>query len=128
MAGGDWIEILNGYSAVGDLQFKVILRYSTILSAKQLLLVVRQDDGSFVIAPAAEGVLLPAGWNEIETTWETGSGTGFLAVSVNGEAEYQLTELDNDAQRLDHVRLGNVGGSLTTTLGTIELDEFRSYP
>jgi photosystem II stability/assembly factor-like uncharacterized protein len=128
MAGGDWVELFNGYSANGDVQFKVILRYSTILSAKQLLLVVRQDDGTFVVAPAAEGVLVPDGWNEIEIGWETGPGTGSLSVSVNGEAELRLTDIDNDSQRLDEVRLGNIGGSVTTTLGSLDLDEFASYP
>jgi precorrin-6B methylase 2 len=71
--------------------------------------------------------LLPAGWNEIEVDWQAGAGTGSLTVSVNGAPDVGLTGVDNDEQRVDEVSLGYVGGSITTTSGSMDLDEFTSF-
>ncbi len=123
---GDQLELLAGYSHDGAVQFKVLLRYNAMLMENRLVLSVRQDSGAFVTTPAGQETLLPAGWNEIEIDWTTGPGSGSLLVSVNGAPRVGLTGIDNDAQRLGIVRLGYVGGTVTTTAGMLELDNFWS--
>ncbi len=69
------MELFNGFSTNGDLQFRLILKYNSGLLEDRLLLSVRQDDGSYVETPFGEEILVPDGWNKVEVSWETGSGT-----------------------------------------------------
>ncbi len=123
---GDLLELFNGYSSNGAVQFKVILKFNSTLTENRLVLSVRQDNGTYIDTPALEETLVPNGWNKIEVRWKTGSGTGSLTVSLNGGTEVGLSGIDNDLQRIDGVRLGYVGGSVTTTAGSIKLDDFWS--
>lgn len=125
---GDTIEIFNGYSGNGEAQFKLTLNYDWGVMRKQLLLSVRQDDGSFVTTPAGEELPLQDGWNKVEIDWQTGAGTGSFEVELNDAAMTGFSAIDNDAQRLDEVRLGNAGGTSTTTSGSMDFDDFVSRP
>ena len=47
-------------------------------------------------------------------------------LTVDGGAPAGVN-LDNDTGRIDHVRVGAVDGSITTTTGVMLLDEFLSF-
>jgi YVTN family beta-propeller protein len=126
LAEGDLVELFNGYSSNGAVQFKTILKYNAATMEKRLVSSVRQDNGTFVETPFGKEIQLPDDWNAIGVEWKTGSGTGSLSVWVSGGTEVSLTGVDNDAQRLDEVRLGYVGGTVSTTSGTMDLDDFWS--
>jgi hypothetical protein len=123
----DRIELFNGYSQNGDVQFQVILKRNVALAENRLIMAVRQDDGSFVETPSIEEVLLPASWNNLRISWLTGSGDGYLLVSVNGGVFVGLAGIDNDQQALDEVRLGYVGGTISSSVGFLEVDGFFSW-
>lgn len=95
---------------------------------RQLLLSVRQDDGSYLTTSAGEELPLQAGWNKIEIDWQTGAGTGSFEVELNDAAVSGFSAIDNDAQRLDEVRMGNVGGTSTAASGSMDFDDFVSRP
>ncbi len=128
MSAGDAIEIFNGYSSNGNVQFKLTLGYDAGSMRKQLAVSARKDDGSFLTTPAGEELPLETGWNKIEVDWQTGAGTGSLEVELNDSAVANLSTIDNDSQQLDEVRLGNAGGATTTTSGSMDFDDFLSRP
>ena len=90
------------------------------------MLAARRNDGSFAQTPGGQEVVLPAGWNRIETTWRATAGGGFLQVSVNGMPHAGLTALVNDQLRVDSVRWGYLGGATTST-GSLLQDSFISW-
>ena len=125
---GDTVELFNGYSANGDAQFKVILQYDGTLMENQLILSVREDDGSFVVTPPGEELTVDPGWNTVELRWAAGAGDGWVTASLNSLMPASLSGLDNDEQAIDSVRLGYAGGSIPTTSGSLNLDSFTSHP
>jgi glucose/arabinose dehydrogenase len=128
IAAGDTVELFNGYSANGDVQFKAILRADPTPMENQLVLSVRQDDGSYVHTAPGEEQTVAAGWNTFELRWGSGAGSGSVTVSINGTLPVGLSGIDNDQQEIDSVRAGYVGGQVTTTGGSLDLDSFTSHP
>ncbi len=128
ITAGDMVELFNGYSGNGDAQFKAILQHDSTLMENQLVLSVRQDDGSYVDTPAGEELTVEAGWNTVELRWAAGAGSGWVTVAINGSMPAGLSGIDNDEQRIDSVRAGYVGGTVTTTSGSLDLDSFTSHP
>lgn len=127
IAAADMVEIFSAYSSSGDVQFKAVLKYNSTLMENRLVLSVRQDDGSYVSTTAGEETLLPPGWNTLDFRWEAGMGTGLLTASINCSPPVGLSGLDNDQQQIDRVRLGYVGGTVTATSGSMDMDNFFSY-
>jgi glucose/arabinose dehydrogenase len=128
IAGGDTVELFNGYSGNGDVQFKAVLTYDSALMENRLGLSVRQDNGSYVDTPPGGEVTVPAGWNTLELRWLAGAGSGSVTASINGAMPIDLSGIDNDEQRIDSVRAGHAGGTVIATSGSLDLDSFTSHP
>ena len=128
IAAGDTVELFNGYSANGDVQFKAILRSDSTPMENQLVLSVRQDDGSYVDTPAGEQLTIEAGWKTVELRWQAGASSGWVTAAINGSITVGLSGIDNDEQVVDSVRAGYVGGTITTSSGNLDLDSFTSHP
>ena len=124
LATGDRLVHFVGSDASGDSRFQVILENSA--GQNRLVLGAREDSGTVVETPSAQHVVLPAGWNEIAVTYETGAGTGSVQVALNGVPQGGLTALDNAAGLIEFADWGAVDGVFTGTSGSLELDEFRS--
>lgn len=121
---GDRLVHFTGNEASGVSRFQVILEHSG--GQDRLVLGAREDSGLVVETPAAQHVVLPAGWNEIAVTYETGAGTGSVQVALNGVPQGGLTGLNNASGLIESAEWGAVGGVFTGTSGTLELDEFSS--
>jgi hypothetical protein len=124
LAIDDELDHFVGYSSNGDAQFRLVLRKDPILIQDRLAILAREDGGAFVEYPS--DFLLPAGYNRIEIAWRAGAGDGEFLVSINGAPLAGLTGLNNNGSRIDFVKWGAVGGTLTSTTGAMELDEFVS--
>jgi hypothetical protein len=127
LASGDRIDHLVGYSSDGEVQFQVALLWNVALGENRLALTVRRDNGTFATTLGGEELIAPAGWMTLELAWRTGSGDGYFLASVNGDPFVGLDGLDNDLQTLDQIRWGNVGGVVTTSAGSLLLDDFESW-
>ncbi len=127
LAGDDRLEVLNGYSEGGQIQFQLILKRNMSLGENRLVLAARRNDGSFAETPFGQERLVPSGYNEIGMRWFPGAGNGYLTASLNGASGPGLSGLNNSNSRVDFVRLGAVGGTLDpSTSGFFYLDEFES--
>jgi hypothetical protein len=124
LAAGDRLVHFTGNDAGGDPRFQLILEHGD--GQNRLVLGAREDSGTVVETPAAQHVVLPAGWNEIAVTYETGVATGSVQVALNGVPQGGLTGLSNAAGLIEFADWGAVDGVFTGTSGTLELDEFRS--
>jgi hypothetical protein len=123
----DVVDHLGAYSSDGTLQFRLSIKRNDTLSENRLVVAVRTNDESFVETAAGEEVLLPAGWNEIELDWKAGAGDGKLFIWINGVFSGGVSGLTNDASQIDVVRWGYLGGSLTSSAGTLRQDNFSSW-
>lgn len=123
LAGGDDLGHLNGYSANGDLQFRAVLRRNMALTEDRLVLFAR--DGGVMVADPVE-FLLPAGYRNIQISWSAGAVDGEFLASIDGAPLSGRTDLENDASRIAYVRWGAVDGTISTTTGTINQDNFWS--
>jgi len=94
-----------------------------IISGPELVLEVRDDAGGLTPTTA---VGLTSGWNKIVLSWEA-APSATVSLTVNDGLPVELTGLDTDARRIDTVRWGVVGGSLTGSSGTILQDDFSSW-
>lgn len=121
---GDRLVHLVGSDTAVEARFQVILEHTA--GENRLVLAAREDDGTVVETPAAQQVVLPAGWNEIEVTYEAGQGTGRVEVALNGAPQGGLTALANANGQIESVEWGAVDGVFTGTSGTLELDAFAS--
>ncbi len=128
ITAGDTVEIFNGYSADGEVQFKAILELDSTATENQLVLAVRQDDGSYVQTAPGDEQTVGDGWNTLELRWANGADSGSATVSINGALPVGLSGVDNDGQEIDSVRAGYVGGQITTSGGSLDLDSFTSHP
>ncbi len=54
-------------------------------------------------------------------------GLRYLAARENRGSLVQMTSLFNSTGLIETVRLGAIGGSVSTTTGTIQLDGFDSW-
>ena len=64
---------------------------------------------------------------EYEWTAGTGSGNGTMRIWKNGVLKESFSNIDNDTQFIDRVRLGANARIDATTTGSLYLDEFESY-
>ncbi len=115
--GGEVVKHFVAYSG-GTEVLRVLMN-----SSNQLVLEVRRDNGTY----ATSGVVpLGSGWNEVDVTWEAAaSATATLA--VNNGSPVTLTGIDNDTTRIASVRWGAVDGTVSSTSGTMYLDDFTSW-
>jgi hypothetical protein len=127
LADGDLLEHFNGYSGNGTEQFRLILRRNVGLSENRLALEVREDSGSYATTLDTSEVVLASGWRTIHVAWQAGDGDGYLTIWVDGVLSATLSGLDNDQQSIGFVRWGEVGGTMTTTSGSMALDDFFSW-
>ncbi|MCH7666954.1 MAG: hypothetical protein IH936_13630 [Acidobacteria bacterium] len=125
LAASDELEHFVGYSSNGDPQFRVVLRKNLTLMENRLVILAREDGGSFV--EHSPEFLLPAGNNRIEIAWRAGDGDGEFVVSINSVPLSGLTGLNNGSSQIDFVRWGAVDGTVASTTGTMALDEFLSF-
>ena len=61
-------------------------------------------------------------WLSVEIDWGQGAGSGFIALSVNGQAAAETTGLNNSGAALQSVRLGNINGAA----GVLGFDSYES--
>ena len=127
LAAGDRVEHLVAYSRGGEVQFRAILLWNAALAEKRLALEARRDDGTFASTLGTMELVLPAGWLSLQISWRAGAGDGHFLVSVAGTPYAGLVDLDNAAQHVDRVRWGNVGGLVTSSSGSLHLDDFESW-
>ena len=123
---GDEINHLVGASSDGTAHFRVVLRRNAALPEDRLAILAREDSG--LLTEHSSEFLLPAGYNRIEIAWRAGAGTGELLVSINGALHSGLTGLNNGDSVIDSVHCGAVSGTLSSTTGTMDLDDFISFP
>jgi hypothetical protein len=117
MGGGEVLKHFVAYSGSTE-QLRVLIN-----SSKQLVLEVRRDNGTYATSAPLS---LATGWNEVDVTWEAAaSATATLA--VNGGTPVTLTAVDNDTTRIASVRWGAIGGTVSSTSGTMYLDDFTSW-
>jgi len=115
--GGEVVKHFVAYS--GGTEVLQVL----IDSSKNVVLKVRRDNGTYVTSASLP---LASGWNEVDVTWEAAaSATATLA--VNNGTPVTLTAVDNDTTRIASVRWGAVGGTVSSTSGTMYLDDFTSW-
>jgi hypothetical protein len=125
MADGDSFLILRAlHGSASALQAN--LEY--VAGAHRLVLAAADDAGSWRLGSP---VVLGSSANLIEIEWGAasadGANDGFTTLWVNGVRQVDLTGLDNDAGRVDSVRIGAVGGIDSGTRGMVFFDEFESY-
>lgn len=61
-------------------------------------------------------------WLSVEIDWGQGAGSGFAALSVNGQTALETVPLNNSGAALQSVRLGNLNGAA----GTLGFDSYES--
>jgi len=127
LADFDTFDVLAGYSANGDAQFRVVIKRNVALAEDRLVLAARENGGGSVDTSGGGELMLPAGFNRIEIYWHAEATGGQLLVSLNGAPFLGLTGLDNDLGVLDLVRLGVVAGSVGSSSGDIDIDDFYSW-
>lgn len=123
----DLLDHLVGYSADGASQFFLRLKRNVPLAEDRLVVAARKNDGTFAETPPGDEILLPSSWNRIELDWKAGAGDGKLLIWVDDVFFGGLTDLTNDTARIDTVRWGVVGGSLSATTGSLLQDNFDSW-
>lgn len=115
--GGEVVKHFVAYSG-GTEVLRVLMN-----SSGQLQLEVRRDNGTY----AASGVVpLGSGWNEVDITWEAAASAN-ATLAVNGGGPVTISGIDNDTTRIASVRWGAVGGTVSSTSGTMYLDDFTSW-
>ena len=127
LATGDDIGHFNGYSANGDLRFRAVLRRNAVLPENRLALFA-WDETAGTLREHTVDFLLPGGFNGIQISWRAGADDGQFLVSINGAPLSGLTDLDNSLSTIDFVRWGAVDGTLAASSGSMDLDQFSSWP
>jgi hypothetical protein len=118
LGGGDELDLFVAYDGDGIPQLRLLVREGAGFDAE-----VRDDAGD---PTTIAGGAVRAGWNTIQLGWEA-SASATVSLIVNGGTPATVSGLDNDAARIEFVRMGAVGGTLTTTSGTVFLDNFISW-
>lgn len=128
LATGDEIGHFIGYSADGEQQFRVTLRWNNVLMENRLAISAREDGG--LLRDHGADFLLAGGSTGIQIQWSRATAAGndgeFL-ISVGGVPLTGLSDLDNDLSVIDYVQWGLVDGTVTTSTGSLKLDEFASW-
>jgi hypothetical protein len=117
VGGGADLEHFVAYGAGGASQLRLLVE-----SGPSLHLEVRNDAGTF---QPTSGVTASAGWNKINIAWSAASGAT-PSLTVNDGTPVQVTA-NTGTRRIDYVRWGAVGGSVSGTSGEIAQDDFSSW-
>jgi len=131
LGAGEELVVFEALDASSNPVFSVILRDDN--SVRKLKLVAYENGGSSVTNMGSE-LTLADGWRAIQVSWKAGSGTGSLALKVDGvaaAAPQNLANLSNDTLTVSSVKLGVVNTSPAVSLagssGNVMLDAFQSY-
>jgi hypothetical protein len=126
LGASDRLEHLVARSTLGGVTFRLVLQADGA-SGVEALLEARRDDGTFVSTQAGQEIAIPTGWHHLRLAWRAGSGSGSLALTLDGALAGELTGLANGSRRVDSIEWGVVGGSLDGTSGSVDLDGFSSW-
>jgi hypothetical protein len=118
LSGGAELEHFVAYSDDGLPQLRLLLGIGP-----ELVLEVRDDLGTL---HQTTGVSVASGWNKVALEWEA-SASATASLTLNDGTPEQLTGLDTEDRRIDHVRWGAVSGTVGASTGTIALDNFISW-
>jgi hypothetical protein len=118
IGAGDQIEHFVAYDAEAESQLEILVR-----SGPSMVLAVRDDTGTFHETSSHS---LSAGWNEVLVSWEAATDAT-PSLQVNACPPEVLPALDNEDARIEFVRWGVVGGTLTGSSGVLALDDFTSW-
>lgn len=116
LGGGDELDHFVAYSGGAVAEMVLI-----ITSGKSLVLEVRTDAGTYTSTSSLPTV---GGWNKIEISWTAASGAT-ITFEVNDSPAQVVA--NTATRRIDVVRWGAVGGTVTTSSGTIYQDDFTSW-
>ena len=125
MANGDLHTIFYGYTGAATQVLRLDLRFAN--GQYQLRAALRDDATTWrnsVFFPISDAQRL------IQLNWRAataGLNNGSLAFRIDGVLKANLTGVDNDARRIDRVRLGAVLGIDAGTRGSYFFDDFASY-
>lgn len=126
LTAGDAIESLAAYSAAGESLFVLTVRKNPG-GQNSLHLAARDNGGGMVQMIAGQELPLASGWNKIDVEWISGAGTGAFRVGINDATPSGLNGLVNSAGLVETIRLGAIGGSVSTSAGRIQFDGFDSW-
>lgn len=87
---------------------------------------LRQNDGTYLETNPATDPVIAEGWQALELDWQALSGTGTLALTLNGNAISGIVNATNDQGQIDTVRWGAVEGNGASSSGFFDLDYFES--
>ncbi|MFQ5527605.1 MAG: 3-coathanger stack domain-containing protein [Thermoanaerobaculia bacterium] len=124
--GSSFVVHLAGFGNGGRRHFEVRLKRNVLPPEDRLVLAAREDDGTVVVMPFGQEVMLPAGFNLIEVDWRAGGGTGRFLISLNGVPFGGLVGLDNFQAQIDRVEWGITDGDVAAITGHLDMDDFSS--
>jgi len=118
LGSGETLDLLVAYDGDGIPQLRLLVRDGAGFEAQ-----VRDDMDTYTTV--AGGAATP-NWNTIQLGWEA-SPSATVSLAVNHGTPGAVSGLDNDTCSIEFVRLGAVGGTISTTSGTVFLDNFISW-
>lgn len=125
MAANDSHIIFQGLPTSGSAAFQLNFRY--VSGAYQIQTQVRNDNATWTNLAAYTLTDAP---HFIEIDWQAaasaGANNGAFSLWIDGQLKETKTALDNDAQRVDQVKLGPLYGLDAGTSGTEYFDAFES--
>jgi len=117
LGGGDELDHFVAYGG-GSVEEIVLV----ITTGTSLVLEVRNDSGSY---SSTSPVATLSGWNKIDISWTAASGAT-VSLTVNDGAPAEVV-VNTATRRIGSVRWGAVGGTVTTSSGTLLQDDFTSW-
>lgn len=125
MANGDTHYFFYGYAGKSTPVLRIGFRRSS--NNYQLRASFRSDSGSWT---NSSWFTLSDAPHAVEFDWRAstanGARDGGLTLWLDGTLRANLTGVDNDARRIDHVRLGAIASIDSGTRGTYYFDSFES--
>jgi hypothetical protein len=125
MASGNTHVIFQGYTGSNTATLRVEFRRNSGLY--QVRAALRNDAFTWFVT---NWFTISDAPHTIETDWRAatsaGANNGQLGLWIDGAQVAQGTGVDNDAQRIEFVRLGSVSGVDTGTRGVYYFDSFES--
>lgn len=125
MPSGDAHFIVQGFAGTSTGLLRVELRF---LSSAYQLRASLLNDGAIWIS--TDWFTITDAPHYIEIDWRAattvGANDGGLTLWIDGIQQQDLLGIDNDARRIDHVRLGALTGLDAGTRGTYCFDTFES--
>lgn len=105
-------DIYSGFSATNGTGE----RFSVTLDDAGLVTLTDNASGQSVSQSGSSA------WLSVEIDWGQGAGSGFISLSVDGQAASETTGLINDGTALQSIQLGNLNGAA----GTLGFDSYES--